>query len=130
MHTVDLNSNKTLLFISFSFGIFSLALVSFELVSFQLFKWLGFTLVFSTVVIATLQQKNKMFVHINRAGISYGIGFTVRYIHQESVQSISSHSSWFGDVLIVKTRDNNSIRFYAWQVSETDLSKAERLLAL
>ncbi|TMO52359.1 hypothetical protein [Pseudoalteromonas phenolica] len=130
MHTVDLNSNKTLLFISFSFGIFSLALVSFELVSFQLFKWLGFTLVFSTVVIATLQKKNKMFVHIDRAGISYGIGFTVRYIHQESVQSISSHSSWFGDVLIVKTRDNNSIRFYAWQVSETDLSKAERLLAL
>ncbi|MFY8300170.1 hypothetical protein AAEU28_15485 [Pseudoalteromonas sp. SS15] len=130
MHTVDLNSNKILLLISFSLGLFCLVLVNFELVTFQLLKWLGLALVSSSVIVATLQQKNKLFVHIDKAGISYGIGFTVRYIHQESIESISSHTSLLGDVLTVRTRDNRVVRFYAWQVSETDLSKAERLLAL
>ncbi|GMM85430.1 hypothetical protein [Pseudoalteromonas sp. MTN2-4] len=130
MHTVDLNSNKILLLISFSLGLFCLVLVNFELVTFQLLKWLGLVLVSSSVIVATLQKKNKLFVHIDKAGISYGIGFTVRYIHQESIESISSHTSLFGDVLTVRTRDNSVVRFYAWQVSEADLSKAERLLAL
>ena len=130
MHTVDLNSNKILLLISFSLGLFCLVLVNFELVTFQLIKWLGLALVSSSVIVATLQKKNKLFVHIDKAGISYGIGFTVRYIHQESIESISSHTSLLGDVLTVRTRDNRVVRFYAWQVSESDLSKAERLLAL
>ena len=69
-------------------------------------------------------------MHIDKAGISYGIGFTVKYIHQESIESISSNPSLFGDVLTVRTRGNKVIRFYTWQVSEADLSKAERLLAL
>ena len=130
MHTVDLNSNKLLLLISFSLGLFCLVLVNFELATFQLLKWLGLALVSCSVIVATLQQKNKLFVHIDKAGISYGIGFTVKYIHQESIESISSNPSLFGDVLTVRTRGNKVIRFYTWQVSEADLSKAERLLAL
>lgn len=130
MHTVDLNSNKILLLISFLLGLLFLALVNFELVTFPLFKWLGSALVLCSVIVTTLQQKNKLFVHIDKAGISYGTGFTVRYIHQESIESISAHSSVFGDLLTVRTRDCSVIRFYAWQVSEADLSKAERLLAL
>lgn len=130
MHTVDLNSNKILLLISFSLGLFCLVLVSFELVTFQLLKWLGLMLVSCSVIVATLQQTNKLFVHIDKVGISYGVGFTVRYIPQESIESISSHSSLLGDILTVKTRDDRVIRFYVWQVSESDLSKSERLLAL
>lgn len=130
MHTVDLSSNKLLLIVSAFFGLTLFSLSRLEVVYLQPLKWFGLILLVLSVILVCLIQTNKLFVHIDKAGVSYGVGFAVKYIHQESIQSIQKRSGLFGDVLQVRTHEGKVYHFYAWQVSDTDLAKAERLLAL
>lgn len=130
MHTVDLNSNKLLLVFNVLLGLILFSLSQLEVIPLQPIKWLGLVLIMASLFLVCLVQGDKLFVHIDKAGVSYGLGFTVKYIHQEFIKSITRKPGLFGDVLKVTTHDGKVFRFYAWQVSETDFVKAERLLAL
>jgi len=130
VHTVDLSSNKLMLAVSSLLGFIFLSLSRLDVAILHHLKWFGGLLIIFSVLMVFLVQANKLFVHIDKAGVSYGLGFTVKYIHQETIQSIQKSTGLFGGVLHVKTQDGKVHHFYAWQMSDADFSKAERLLSL
>ena len=130
MHTVDLSFNKLVLFISCLAGLLFLFLSNFELAFLQPLKFLGLAFLFLTGLVFFLEHTNKLFVHIDKVGISYGLIFQTKYIHQESIQSVTKKSGIFGSVLQVSTTGGKIKRFYGWQLRDDELAKSERLLSL
>ena len=130
MHTVDLNLNKLLVTISLAFAVMCILLARLELTPVQPLMFFGFSLITIVSVFTVLVYANRFFVHIDKAGVSYGVGFTVKYIHQESIKTITKKHIVLGEVLQVEKLDGKSTYFYAWQINDNDFAKAQRLLAL
>lgn len=130
MHTVDLSFNKLVLFISCLASLFFLFLSNFELALLQPLRFLGFAGLFLTGLVLYLEQSNKLFVHIDKAGISYGLIFQTKYIHQESIQAVTKKPGIFGSVLQVSITGDKVKRFYCWQLRDDEFAKSERLLSL
>ena len=130
MHTLDLSTNKWFFIVSFflSLALFLISQLAFELS--QSFKWASFLIALFVSSILILLCMNKLFVHIDKAGISYGQVFKVKYIHQESIKSVNKKASIFGNVLQLVTRDGRVKSFYAWRLTNEELEKSKRLLNL
>jgi len=130
LHTVDLNSNKWLFIVSLFSSLVSIAISYFDSLFLQPFRWIGIFIALLTCLLFFMLYLNKLFVHVDRAGVSYGLVFKVKYIHQESIKSVDKKNSIFGNVLELVTRDGRVKSFYAWRLTNEELEKSQRLLNL
>ncbi|OHU91811.1 MULTISPECIES: hypothetical protein [Pseudoalteromonas] len=129
MRTVDLAVNWRLygVFLVLSLGLFTLS--SIPVAGTITLSVLCYGLLGASLVSLILALSDKRFVHIDKAGVSYSFGFGTHYIHSEDIISIKRKRAYLLTVVQIQIKAGVMKSFYCWDLSDSDFSRAEQLLA-
>ncbi|MBD1583297.1 hypothetical protein [Pseudoalteromonas sp. S16_S37] len=129
MRTVDLSVNWLLygLFLLLCVSLFSLKPM-FESAAMAL-SVLCYVLLAASIIPIMLAILDKRFVHIDRAGISYSLGFGTHYILSEDIKHMQRKRFFLLTVLQIELHSGGVKSFYSWTLSDAGFVRAEQLLA-
>ncbi|MCF6436445.1 hypothetical protein [Pseudoalteromonas sp. MMG022] len=129
MRTVDLTVNWRLygVFLILGLGLFTLCSISAT--GTITLSVLCYGLLGASLVSIVLALSDKRFVHIDKAGVSYSFGLGTHYIHSEDIISIKRKRVYLLTVVQIQIKAGAMKSFYCWDLSDSDFSRAEQLLA-